>query len=245
VARIEALAGRIEEAKRLRHEADEFSATICAVKANEISKRIERVAARRALHEIIESHDSGWSPQCSDEPAQSGCWGVLKTTCVQWSGFHPIQNKALLSSNSPRPELQVRAGDVLITRAGPVNRVGVACHVRKEAPLLMLSDKIVRIRPKASVLSDYLVFELCSPSAQEYFRHGKTGLAESQVNISRDKLLKLPILLPDIPEQQRIVSELNNLQAKVETLRGLQAETAAELDALLPAILDKAFKGEL
>jgi hypothetical protein len=28
-------------------------------------------------------------------------------------------------------------------------------------------------------------------------------------------------------------------------LKRLQAETAAELDALLPAILDKAFKGEL
>jgi hypothetical protein len=28
-------------------------------------------------------------------------------------------------------------------------------------------------------------------------------------------------------------------------LKRLQAETAAELDALLPSILDKAFKGEL
>jgi hypothetical protein len=31
----------------------------------------------------------------------------------------------------------------------------------------------------------------------------------------------------------------------VETMKRLQAETAAELDALLPAILDRAFKGEL
>ena len=31
----------------------------------------------------------------------------------------------------------------------------------------------------------------------------------------------------------------------VDTQRRLQAETAAELDAILPAILDRAFKGEL
>ena len=31
----------------------------------------------------------------------------------------------------------------------------------------------------------------------------------------------------------------------VDTPERLQAETAAELDALLPAILDRAFKGEL
>ena len=46
-------------------------------------------------------------------------------------------------------------------------------------------------------------------------------------------------------EQRRIVAELDALQAEVDVLKRLQAETAAELDALLPAILDRAFKGEL
>ena len=43
----------------------------------------------------------------------------------------------------------------------------------------------------------------------------------------------------------RILSELDALQAEVDALKRLQAETTAELDALLPAILDRAFKGEL
>ena len=52
---------------------------------------------------------------------------------------------------------------------------------------------------------------------------------------------------PDLTlaEQRRIVAELDALQAEVDALKRLQAETAAELDALLPAILDRAFKGEL
>jgi len=40
------------------------------------------------------------------------------------------------------------------------------------------------------------------------------------------------------------VAELDALQAEVDVLKRLQAETATELDALLPAILDRAFKGE-
>jgi len=48
-----------------------------------------------------------------------------------------------------------------------------------------------------------------------------------------------------LPETHRIVAYLDNLQAKVEALKRLQAETATELDARLPSILDKAFKGEL
>ncbi len=48
-----------------------------------------------------------------------------------------------------------------------------------------------------------------------------------------------------IPEQRRIVTYLDDLQAKVDALKQLQAKTQAELDSLLPSILDKAFKGEL
>jgi type I restriction enzyme S subunit len=35
------------------------------------------------------------------------------------------------------------------------------------------------------------------------------------------------------------------MQTQVDALKRLQAETAAELAALLPAVLDRAFKGEL
>jgi type I restriction enzyme S subunit len=51
--------------------------------------------------------------------------------------------------------------------------------------------------------------------------------------------------LPHLPEQRRIVVYLDELQTKVAMLRRLQTETAAELDALLPSVLDKAFKREL
>jgi type I restriction enzyme, S subunit len=46
-------------------------------------------------------------------------------------------------------------------------------------------------------------------------------------------------------EQRRIVAELDALQAEVDALKRRQAETAIELDALLPSILDRAFKGDL
>ena len=45
--------------------------------------------------------------------------------------------------------------------------------------------------------------------------------------------------------QRRIAAKLDALQAEVDALKRLQVETAAELHALLPAILDRAFKGEL
>jgi type I restriction enzyme, S subunit len=42
-----------------------------------------------------------------------------------------------------------------------------------------------------------------------------------------------------------VLSESDALKAEVNALKRLQAETAAELAALLSALLDRAFKGEL
>jgi type I restriction enzyme S subunit len=47
--------------------------------------------------------------------------------------------------------------------------------------------------------------------------------------------------MPDVYQQERAEAVFSRLN----TLKHLQTETAAELDALLPAILDRAFKGEL
>ncbi len=67
----------------------------------------------------------------------------------------------------------------------------------------------------------------------------------AQPNWNGALIKRLEIALPSISEQRRIVAELDTLQSQIDKLKQLQAETAAELDALMPSILDRAFKGEL
>ena len=71
----------------------------------------------------------------------------------------------------------------------------------------------------------------------------QTGTSVPQINKSDIEPLRISV--PPIEEQHRIVAYLDGVQAKVDQLKALQEKTAAELDALLPSILDKAFKGEL
>ena len=71
--------------------------------------------------------------------------------------------------------------------------------------------------------------------------HSTSGLRS--LSVGRIKSICVPV--PPLAEQRRIVAELDALQAEVGALKPLQSETAAELDALHPALLDKAFKGEL
>jgi type I restriction enzyme, S subunit len=52
-------------------------------------------------------------------------------------------------------------------------------------------------------------------------------------------------LIYSVYRLHRCVAYLGDLQAKINTLRELQSKSQEELDALLPSVLDKAFKGEL
>ena len=58
-------------------------------------------------------------------------------------------------------------------------------------------------------------------------------------------LESISIPLAPISGQRRIVAYLDDLQAQADELTALQDATQAELDALLPSVLDRAFRGEL
>jgi type I restriction enzyme S subunit len=246
VARIEELAAQIYEAGSLRQRGAEEAEGLYLAQLDRSMEPHGETWNRETVGDVIVSMDAGWSPQCDDVPARAGEWGVLKTTSVQWCEFRPHENKALPLTLQPLAELAIQDGDVLVTRAGPRKRVGVVAAVRRSEPRLTISDKLIRLRPdQRKVEPRFLEISLASPFSQEHLVHRKTGLADAQVNISQAILRTAPIAYPPLRLQRRIVAELDALQAEVDVLKRLQAETSATLNALLPAILDRAFKGGL
>ncbi len=67
----------------------------------------------------------------------------------------------------------------------------------------------------------------------------------AQPNWNGQMIKDINIAMPPLEEQRRIVAYLDSLSAKAESLKSLQYQSATELDALLPSILDRAFRGEL
>ena len=146
VARIEELAGKIEEVRSLRQQALEETMLIYKSTVSSLIQPNTNKWQTEKVSDVIISIDAGWSPQCEDISASQNEWGVLKTTAVQWSEFRPYENKKLPKSLIPKPELCVQKGDVLVTRAGHRKRVGVIATVRQSQPYLMISDKLIRLR---------------------------------------------------------------------------------------------------
>ncbi|MDA0382175.1 restriction endonuclease subunit S [Vibrio owensii] len=170
------------------------------------------------LSDLVVSVDSGWSPQCDEGSAADSEWGVLKTTSVQWTGFEPDKNKKLPKALEPRNSLSLKQGDILVTRAGPNERVGVVSLVDKDYPKLMLSDKIIRLRTKPEINPSYLTLNLCLKKSNYQIMRKASGLATSQTNISQKFLLQTKLSIPTFPEQQKIASFLSKVDEKITLL---------------------------
>ncbi|MDI5830159.1 restriction endonuclease subunit S [Shewanella xiamenensis] len=203
------------------------------------------------LKDIITIMDAGWSPACPPESSPDiDTWGVLKTTAVQTLEYREYENKVLDKTKTPRPEYEVMVGDILITRAGPKNRVGISCLVEKTRPKLMISDKIIRFHLVEVGLSERFI-SLClnAGATAVYIDGSKSGMAESQMNISQDKLKLAPIPLGPLKEQNHIMDRVDELMALCDQLeqRSESQLTAHQtlVEALLATLTDSTDADEL
>jgi len=189
----------------------------------------------------------GWSPQCEKDPSPSDdVWGVLKTTAIQPGTFCPEHNKLLPADLSPRPQLEVKEGDLLITCAGPRARCGVACLVRSTRQRLMISGKMYRFRASTGRIEPrYLEAFIQTQEAQASIDKMKTGTSESGLNLTHDRFRRLMVRVAPLNEQHRMVEEierqLTRLEAGVAGLKRVQAN----LKRYRAAVLKVACEGHL
>jgi type I restriction enzyme S subunit len=64
-------------------------------------------------------------------------------------------------------------------------------------------------------------------------------------SLSVGRIKEIEVHLPDIPAQRQIVRSVREFRSSFQRVRETQEITAKELDAMMPAILDRAFRGEL
>lgn len=247
VARIEALAGKIEAARGLRGEAAEETYSLLQATRRRLigdSPNEKWVSLQKFGVSGIEN---GRSPQCETRPAGVGEWGVLKVGAVSFGVFDPQENKALPLHISPDANLQVRDGDFLMNRANTKELVAACAIAENPPPQLLLSDKIFRFQFNSddSLNKRYLVHVLKSPALRQQIEEKATGTSPTMKNISKEKVLQLLVPNMDRETQDRVADRLDRLEHEVRRLHNKQKATQKELDALLPAILDRAFKGEL
>ncbi len=198
----------------------------------------------RPLKRLISSIGQGWSPECEARTPEEGEWGVVKVGCVNGGVFRPEESKALPAEMEPRPELSLRAGDVLISRANTRELVGSCAVVPCDYPYLLLCDKLYRVGCSERVTPDFLA-ALVTVYGRRAVEIEATGASSSMVNIAQSVILDLPVAVPGTDEQVEIISRVSEATARIERLREKTERSIDLLKERRSALITAAVTGQI
>jgi type I restriction enzyme, S subunit len=177
----------------------------------------------------ISKIEQGWSPQCESGAAGEDEWGVLKVGCGNGDRFDPTEQKALPANIAPPLHLEIRAGDILMSRGNTLELVGMATFVGQVRPRLLLSDLLYRFRAKpARAEGPFLVSLLRSPTLRFQIEREATGTSASMKKIGQGTIRELIIALPSVEEQRAIISYIATETATLDRLTD-EAQRAIDL----------------
>ena len=240
LARIEELATRIEEALELRRRAEEETEAFAQIFLDRVySSNILRFGGLPLDEACITITDGDHlTPSFTDSGVKFIFVGNVSSGIMHFNGckyVDPDYYAAIKSHRKPRK------GDVLYSAVGAT--LGIPAIVNTNE-IFCFQRHVALIRPNPKIITtEYLWYMLRSKTLFKNAWSETTGSAQPTVPLRAIRALQIPV--PSKEEQCWIVSHLDSLQTKLDALKRHQAETAVELDALLPAVLERAFRGEL
>ncbi len=196
------------------------------------------------LKRLVSSIGQGWSPECEARVPEDGEWGVLKVGCVNGGIFRPEESKALPSEMGPRPELGLKSGDVLVSRANTRELVGSCAVVPRDYPRLLLCDKLYRIGCSERVTPEFLA-ALVAVYGRRAVEIEATGASSSMVNIAQSVILDLVVAFPCVSEQIEIISRVSSAMARLEMLRVKTEHSITLLKERRSALITAAVTGQI
>jgi type I restriction enzyme S subunit len=246
VARMEELAARIDEAREIRKQAIKEAESLVSRTITALLNQAQWPSLP-LVQLLRESPRNGLSPQPEIEV---GGRRMLRINAVSSSSTRFVDLTAFkqveVSEEQARP-FELNNEDVFVVRYnGDINRLAKpAIYKGVNEDRVVFPDKLIRLRPIVDrMLPDFLVFALSSGSVREQIEAiGKT--TAGNIGISGNNIKGFLVPAPPLSAQHQIVAYLDDLQQKTDSLKSMQAATSVELEALMPSILDRAFRGEL
>jgi type I restriction enzyme S subunit len=152
--------------------------------------------------------------------------------------------KRMRLSESEIREYELLPGDILVNRVNSRELVGKTAAISAGLERCVFESKNIRVRLRRDVVSpEFISYRLLSAGSRYFTQNAQqvVGMA----SISQPQVARFPLPLPPLPEQRRIVAEIEKqftrLEAGVAALRRVQAN----LKRYCAAVLKAACEGHL
>jgi len=168
----------------------------------------------------------------------------LRVANVQRGHLDLTEVKVVAIERSRLSDYVLQPGDILFNEGGDRDKLGRGWVWNGEIPGCCHQNHVFRARPDPERIDSKFVSYWANEFGRPYFEHeGKqtTNLA----SINRAKLCALPIPLPPLPEQRRIVARIEQLFSRLDAGVAALRQAKAQLRRYRQSVLAAAVTGEL
>lgn len=193
---------------------------------------------------LLKPPRNGWSPKCDNLDGGSP---VLTLTAVTGWHYNRTAFKRTSLATVKGAHYWLEDGDLLITRSNTPEFVGHVAIYDGEPHPCIYPDLMMKLSvDKTKASPRFIWWWMQTERVRDYIAKNAKGTSPTMKKISQGIVAATPFPFQvPLSEQQRVVDKLDALYEKVGAVQASQATTAGELEALLPTILDKAFRGQL
>ena len=185
------------------------------------------------LSKCLTSIDNGKSFVCEAYSRVGNEPAILKLSAATYGCYRPKENKAMLDADQFNENAEVHSGDLLFTRKNTPELVGMCAYVYDTPGKLMMPDLIFRLNTSEQCDKIFLWKLINHDLFRPCIENIATGSAKSMSNISKERLLKLKIILPPIELQQQFAAFVAAIDKSKATVQKALDETQLLFDSLM------------
>ena len=183
---------------------------------------------------------NGISPKAVDYETPVRSLTLSATTSGRFKGEH---SKFITTEVPADSDLWLSDGDILVQRGNTIEYVGVAAVYRGQPNCFVYPDLMMKLRVASTFDVGFIHLAMSQGAGRDFLRARASGTSGSMPKINQTTLKSLPIPLPPLAEQRRIVAKVSELMALVDALETQLATSCATGEKLLAAVVAELTEG--
>ncbi len=156
-----------------------------------------------------------------------------------------LDSVATVPNELAKPKYLLEQGDVLVCHTNSVKLIGKTALFDLPTRHYAFSNHLTRLRVQPNAADPRWLWRFLTILWREGYFETRCKQWVNQATIERETLLEVPISLPPLPEQHRIVARIDALFAQIRAARGALDTAPALIKQFRQSLLAAAFQGDL
>ncbi|UZM12933.1 restriction endonuclease subunit S [Pseudomonas kielensis] len=192
------------------------------------------------LKRAIAKIESGTSVNAADYPAESGSYGVLKTSCVYTGQFDWRENKTVDDEDLNRVSCPLKIDTLVVSRMNTPDLVGATGLVTEAPDGIFLPDRLWQVYFEPSQSPSFIFYFTKSSEYREQVKNACSGTSSSMQNLGQDDFRTLLFVEPPVAEQTQIARFLDHESVRIDALIEKQQRLIELLKEKRQAVISQA-----